>query len=168
MTRSRSAVALDREHGGPGAPACRREKRGQSDEALGRSPGGFSTQIHVATDGLGNPVRSILTPGQEADVNQGAALIEGLDAEAVLGDKRSDRDAFVSRIRRGGAEAVIPPRANRKEPRDYDQHLAHERNNGERLIDLLKPDRRVATRDEKTARNFLAFIHVASIMVLLR
>jgi transposase len=117
---------------------------------------------------LGNPVRFILTPGQEADVNQGAALIEGLDAQAVLGDKGYDSDALVSRIPSGGAEAVIPPRANRKEPREYDEHLDKERNKVERLINLIKQYRRVATRYEKTAQNFLAFIHVASIMVLLR
>jgi transposase len=110
----------------------------------------------------------ILTPGQEADVNQGAALIEGLDAEAVLGDKGYDSDPFVSRIESGGAKAVIPPRANRKEPREYDQHLYKERNKVARFINLIKQYRRVATRYEKTARNFLAFIHVASIMVLLR
>jgi transposase len=117
---------------------------------------------------LGNPVRFILTPGQEADINQGAALIEGLDAEAVLGDKGYDSDAFVSRIQSGGAEAVIPPRANRKEPREYDENVYKERNKVERFINLIKQYRRVATRYEKTARNFLAFIQVASIMVLLR
>jgi transposase len=95
-------------------------------------------------------------------------LIEGLDAKAVIGDKGFESDTFVSRIQRGGAEAVIPPRTNRKEPREYDQHGYKERNKVERFINLIKQYRRVATRYEKTGRNFLAFLHVASIMVLLR
>ena len=74
----------------------------------------------------------------------------------------------MSEIQSGGAEAVIPPRANRTEPREYDEHLYQERNKVERFINLLKQYRRVATRYEKTARNFLAFLQVASIMVLLR
>lgn len=95
-------------------------------------------------------------------------MIEGLDAGAVLGDKGYDSDAFVGRIEGGGAEAVIPPRTNRKGPRAYDEHVYKERNKVERFINLIKQYRRVATRYEKTARNFLAFIHVASVMVLLR
>ena len=52
--------------------------------------------------------------------------------------------------------------------RDYDEHWYKERNKVERFITLIKQYRRVATRYEKTARNFLAFLQVASIMVLLR
>ena len=63
---------------------------------------------------------------------------------------------------------MIPPKRNRKVARDYDEHLYKERNKVERFINLIKQYRRVATRYEKTARNFLAFLQVASIMVLLR
>ena len=157
-----------RQLGGPGAPACGREKRGAGDDALGRSRGGFSTKIHIIVDALGNPVRFILTPGQAADVGQGAALLEGLDARAAVADKGDDSDEPVARIERGGADAVIPPETNRKGPRAYDEHLYKERNKVERFINLIKQYRRVATRYEKTARNFLGFLHLASILVLLR
>ena len=72
------------------------------------------------------------------------------------------------REKRGqGAEAVIPTKKNRNVPRDYGNHLYKERNKVEWLISLIKQYRRVATRYEKTARNFVGFVHVASVMVLL-
>jgi transposase len=66
------------------------------------------------------------------------------------------------------AEAVIPHKENRKQPRDFDGHLYKVRNLVERLINRLKQYRRVATRYEKSGRNFLAFIQVASAMVLIQ
>ncbi len=134
---------------------------------MGRSRGGFGTKLHIAVDGLGNPVEFILTGGQEADINQGVALIEGHDPKAVIADKGYDGDDFVAEIEAGGAEAVIPPKKNRIVQRDYDKHTYKERNLAERFINRIKQHRRVATRYEKTARNFLSFVHVAAIMVLL-
>jgi transposase len=142
-------------------------KKGGADQALGRSRGGFGTKLHIAVDGLGNPVEFILTGGQEADINQGPALIEGHDAKAVIADKGYDGDDFVATIEARGAEAVIPPKKNRIFQREYDKHTYKERNLAERFINRIKQYRRVATRYEKTARNFLGFVHVAAIMVLL-
>lgn len=141
---------------------------GQSEQALGRSRGGFGTKIHGAVTGLGLPARLILTPGQAADVSQGEALIEGLPARAVIADKAFDSRALVAAIERQGAVAVIPSLSNRATPRDYDRHLYRERNVVERFWHRLKQYRRVATRYEKTARNFMAFVRLASVMVLLR
>jgi putative transposase len=135
---------------------------------LGRSRGRFTTKIHIAVDGLGNPVEFILTPGQRADVTQGEALREGHDAAAVIADKGYDSDALVRRIEAKGAEAVIPPKKNRKEPRPYDAHLYKERNKVERFVRLMKGYRRVATRYEKTDTNFLGFVHIVAVRILLR
>lgn len=63
---------------------------------------------------------------------------------------------------------MIPPRANRKEPREFDKNLYRERNVVERFWNRMKQFRRVATRYEKTGRNFLGFILVAAIMVLVK
>jgi transposase len=112
-------------------------------------------------------VRLILTGGQAHDMSQAEALIRDLPADHVIADKGYDSSAFVATIEAAGAEAVIPPRSNRKEPRAYDAHLYRERNLVERLFGRLKECRRVATRYEKTARNYLAFCQLASIMVLL-
>jgi transposase len=125
--------------------------------------GGFSTKIHILVDALGNPVKFILTGGQAADVTQAGSLMRGQQADAAY-----DSDAVVAAAKRQGAEAVIPSKKNRKLPREYDKHLYQERKKVEWFINLLKQYRRVATRYEKTARNFLGFVHVASIMILLR
>ena len=140
---------------------------GVEGEALGRSRGGFSTKIHVSVNGLGLPVEIQLTPGQQADITKAADLLEGYDPEVVIADKGYDSDALVDAIEEKGAEAVIPPKRNRLEPRDYDKDLYKERNLVERFLNRLKQFRRVATRYEKTARNFLAFVQVASITILL-
>ena len=101
-------------------------------------------------------------------MTQGEALIGDRSPGAVIADKAFDCDAFVEAVEARGAEAVIPPKTNRVKPRAYDKHLYKERNLAERFINQIQRFRRVATRYEKTARNFLAFIRVASIMVLLR
>ncbi len=95
-------------------------------------------------------------------------MIEGQKAEAYILDKAYDSDAVVAAAERRGGVAVIPSKKNRKVPREYDKHLYKERKKVEWFINLIKQFRRVATRYEKTAGNFLGFVHVASIMVLLR
>ena len=134
---------------------------------MGRSRGGFSTKIHVAVNGLGLPVELQLTPGQRADITQAETLVEGHQPVAVIADKGYDSDTLITTIRASGAEAVIPPRKNRAATREYDRHLYKERNLVERFLNRIKRCRRVATRYEKTARNYLAFVQVAAIMVLL-
>jgi transposase len=122
----------------------------------------------VAVNGLGLPVKVTLTPGQAADVTQAEALIAGSEPEVVIADKGYDSDVVVETVEAAGAEAVIPPKKNRVAPRAYDQERYKDRNLAERFWSKAKQYRRVATRYEKTARNFLAFVHVASIMILLR
>ena len=138
-----------------------------NQQALGRSRGGFSTKLHVVVNGLGMPVDFKLTPGQAADITQAQPLLEGYEFDAVLGDKGFDSKKLIDYIAERGAEAVIPPRSNLKDQREFDRHLYKERNLVERFINRIKQFRRVATRYEKTARNFLAFVQVASITVLL-
>jgi transposase len=121
----------------------------------------------VAVNGLGLPVQLQLTPGQVADITQAEALLENHDFDAAIADKGYDSKQLVEYIESRGAEAVIPPRSNLKDQRAFDQDLYKERNLVERFINRIKQYRRVATRYEKTARNFLAFVQVAAIMVLL-
>ena len=119
-------------------------------------------------NGLGLPVTLTLTPGQAADVTEAGNLIAGAEPEVVIADKGYDSDAVVRTIEATGAEAVIPPKKNRVGPRAYDCDRYKDRNLAERFWAQAKQYRRVATRYEKTARNFLAFVHVVSIMILLR
>jgi len=101
-------------------------------------------------------------------VTQADALLGDHPVEVVIADKGYDSDPLAARIEARGAEAVIPPRAKRAQPRVYDRERYKDRNLGERFWHRAKQFRRVATRYEKTARNFLAFVQVAAIMVLLR
>lgn len=95
-----------------------------------------------------------------ADITHAHTLIEGLSTEAVIGDKGYDADALVARIHAAGAEAVIPSRNNRTEPRAYDRHLYKDRNLVERFFNRLKQFRRIATRYEKLARNFVSVLNL--------
>jgi transposase len=135
---------------------------------LGRSRGGFGTKVHAAVNGLGLPVKLVLTPGQAADVTQAETLIAGVPFEVAIADKGYDSQRLVRTIRARGAEAVIPARSNSRTPRVIDNDRYKDRNLAERFWARVKVYRRVATRYEKTARNFLAMVHMASIMILLR
>lgn len=135
---------------------------------MGRRRGGFGTKIHAAVSGLGLPVRLVLTPGQSADVSQARTLIEGIPFEVVIGDKGYDSKDVVGAVEGRGGEAVIPSRANATTPRKPDWSRYKDRNLAERFWSKAKPYRRVATRFEKKAQNVLAFVHVASITILLR
>ena len=95
-------------------------------------------------------------------------LIEGLPIEVVIADKGYDSRAVVEAVEAKGAEAVIPSLKNRARQRNYDRERYKDRNLAERFWFKAKQYRRVATRYEKTARNYLAFVHVASIMILLQ
>ena len=109
-----------------------------------------------------------LTPGQASDIGQAPELLADHQPEAVIADKGYDGDDLIERIEARGAEAVIPPKKNRLQPREYDQHMYKERNLVERFWSKAKQLRRVATRYDKKAANFLAFVHVAAIMVMLK
>ena len=68
------------------------EKVQQGEQAQGKSVGGLSTKIHAAVDTLGNPIKFILTKGQDAEVKQAKALIEDFDMDYLLADKGYDSD----------------------------------------------------------------------------
>lgn len=146
----------------------RRCEKKHGPQALGRSRGGHSTKIHLATDALGNAIRFILTGGQRNDMTQAEALVENLAADYVLADKGYDSDAFALKLKEMGAEVVIPSRANRKELREIDEHLYKERHLIECCIGKLKHFRRVFSRFDKLAKNYLSFVYFASAIVWLR
>ena len=109
-----------------------------------------------------------LTAAQESDIAQAEALLAGHEPEVVIADKVYDKKALVEEVESRGAEAVIPTQKNRKQQRDIDPHWYRERNLCERFWGKVKQYRRVATRYEKKAVNFLAFVKVAAMMVMLK
>ena len=86
----------------------------------------------------------------------------------MIADRGYDKKALVDEIEARGAEAVIPTQRTRKEQREVDAHVYRERNLCERFWSKAKQYRRVATRYEKKAANFLAFVKVAAMMVMLK
>ena len=116
---------------------------------------------------MGNPVRFILTQGQSSEYDQADALIEGFKADFVLADKGYDSNDFIENIQAGSSVAVIPARKNRIEERDYDQTIYKESNFVERLFQKLKHYRRIATRYERLARNYMAMLSLVATIIWL-
>ena len=148
---------------------CRRWKRGTERNALGRSRGGFSTKINARTSAEGLPIGLVITPGQAHDVTAFPALMQELDCdpEQLLGDKGYDSNAVRQEIEDRGGEALIPSTASRKIQRTVDKAIYALRNRIERFFNRLKNSRRVATRYDKLARNFLAAVQLVSAIILL-
>jgi transposase len=128
----------------------------------------LSTKIHATVDALGHPTGFLLTPGQACDLEGADGLLPGIGAPIVIADKGYDADERVlSRLERAGKTAVIPPKANRKHQREYDSELYKSRHRIENFFCKLKQFRAIATRYDKTARNFLAAIYLAAATIWL-
>jgi len=122
----------------------------------------------VTVDALGNPMGLHLTAGQVSDLEGADALLDSLKAPTVIADKGYDADQRVlAKLEKAGKTAVIPPKANRKEQRDYDKDLYKARHLIENFFAKLKQFRAIATRYDKTAKNFLAAIYFASVLIWL-
>ena len=128
----------------------------------------MTTKIHLLCNELGGPVDFLLTAGQVADCTQAIPLLGERQASAVLADKGYDADAIVQHIEASGAIPVIPPKANRKAPRPYNETLYKQRNRIERCFSKRKHFRRIATRFAKNKGNFQALVALACSLLLLR
>jgi len=113
-------------------------------------------------------VRFTLTAGQMGDAPQAGALIEGLPAKVVMADTAYDADHFRQAITDKGALAVIPNNPSRALKYPLDKHLYAQRHLVECCFSKLKQFRRVATRYEKTARNYTAVVTIAAIALWMR
>jgi transposase len=95
-------------------------------------------------------------------------LLPERTADALIADKAFDADSRVREpLARAGRIAVIPPRSNRATPRNFDRHTYKARHLIENFFAKLKQFRAIATRYDKTARNFLAAIHLAAATIWL-
>ena len=149
------------------------------DEALGRSKGGFSTKIHLRAEGNGKPVTFLITAGQRHEQSVFEALMEtgtvrragrGLPRirpERVVGDKAYSSRMVRRYLRRHGIRAVIPTKRDERRSPTFDRVAYRERSTVERLINRLKQFRRIATRYEKRAVNYLAMLTIAAVLLWL-
>ena len=118
---------------------------------------------------MGLPIGFTLSGANIADITEAPALLDHAPgAGAVIADKGYDANTLVERINAAGAEAIIPPRSNRKTPRPYDTHRYKARNLVERFFNQLKQFRRIATRYEKLTSHFAAMVTCRCIVLWLR
>jgi transposase len=154
----------DRQFGGQGASLGeRRQKRGSEDQAIGRSRGGSTTKIHAVVDQEGRPRAFLLTGGNIADIDAALPLLAATAVgECVIADKGYDAGHLRSYLEERSVEPVIPNKANRKRLFAFDVDRYGLRNLIERAFCRLKDFRAVATRYDKTARNFLAGLSIVA------
>lgn len=122
----------------------------------------------MIVDALGNPLALSLTGGNAHDITQAETLAAQVEPEALLADKGYDADSFIKSLEQRAIKPVIPPKSNRKVKRDCDFALYAERNLIERFFNTIKHFRGIATRYEKTARNFLAGLHLVCAITWLK
>ena len=115
--------------------------------------------------GAGRPVRLLLSPGQAGDAPRAEALLKNLEPQHVVADAAYDSDAIRQTIRKNKGKACIRPNPRRKVKKRYDKQRYKHRNVIERFFGAIKRFRRVATRYEKKAANFLGFAWLAAILV---
>ena len=152
-----------RQHGGQGASLRGRWKRGELGQAIGRSRGGRTTKIHALSDAEGRPFAFLLTGGQVADCRAGETLLDGLAAGVIVhADRGYDSDAIRRQIEAAGSTPNIPPKANRRWKPCFSPFLYRGRNAIERMFGRIKDFRRIATRYDKLATNFLAAVCIVA------
>jgi transposase len=128
----------------------------------------LSTKIHATVDALGNPTGVHLTAGQACDLEGADQLLPAIAADIVIADKGYDADArVIEPLEQAGKTTVIPPKRNRKAARCYDRHLYKARHLIENFFCRLKQFQAIATRYDKTARNFLAAVQLAATTIWL-
>jgi len=146
--------------------ACITRNRRQS---MGRSRGGLTSKIHAVVDAKGLPDRLALTAGEAHDNRLAGKLLSRLQSKTMLlADRGYDANWIRALAVKKGAWANIPPRCNRNEPICFSPYLYRARNLVERFFNKIKHYRRVATRYDKLAVNYLAFVQLASIRRWLR
>ena len=136
---------------------------------MGRSRGGLTTKIHALVDARGLPLELVLTPGQAGDCPVATRLLGHLrENTIVLADKAYDADWLRRQIEAAGAAPNIPPMVHRRWKPCFSPVLYRARNRVERFFNRIKHFRRLATRYEKHAANFLAMLKLAATQLWLR
>jgi transposase len=146
-----------------------------ADHALGRSRGGFGTKLHLVVDGNGLPLSAIVTAGQAHESKSLGPVLEAVRIKRpgrgrprrrprrLAGDKGYSYRRIRRYLRRRGIRAVIPTRKDQRRNPRFDKEAYRRRNVVERCVAWLKESRRLATRHEKLAVNFLAMVKLAMI-----
>uniref|UniRef100_UPI0040403AE3 IS5 family transposase n=1 Tax=Streptomyces sp. f51 TaxID=1827742 RepID=UPI0040403AE3 len=161
------------------------------DHALGRSRGGLSTKVHLASDGHARPLALRVTAGQAGDAPAFESVMAGIRVprsgpgrprtrpDAVLADRAYSSRAIRSHLRRRGIRAVIPQPSDQighrlrrgragGRPPVFDSEAYKQRNAVERCINRLKQWRGLAMRTDKLAIAYQAALQLAAILIWVR
>jgi transposase len=128
---------------------------------LGRSRGGVSTKIHAVVDTKGRPIHVAITPGQRHEMIAAKELLDHARGKALIVDTGYDSNDFLAAVRAKGMKPVIHSKPERKKKHRLARALYRQRYIVECFFHTLKRFRAVATRYDKTARNYLAFVQLA-------
>jgi transposase len=146
---------------------------------LGRSQGGFSTKLNVRAEGHGKPISFVLQPGQDHESQAFEPLMERGAVKGrrrgrprrwpkrVVGDKAYSSRRIRQWLRRRGIRITIPRKANERRRGRFNKALYKLRARVEQLINRLKQFRRIATRYEKRAENYLGMVTIGAILLWL-
>jgi transposase len=149
-----------------GPPLGNGRKRGEQKQAIGRSRGGRNTKIHALADAKGRLLAILLTGGQANDCPVAKRLLRRVKpAKYAIGDKAYDSAELREDMHECGTKPVIPNRSCRKQPFSFNKRLYKIRWRIESAFNRLKDFRRVATRYDKLARNYLASVCLAAALV---
>lgn len=164
--RSCAGRAFHRLEPRQGAPLGGRLKKGEFAEAIGRSRGGRTSKIHALADDRGRPVAFALTPGNVADITMAIPLLAAVARpKRPLADKAYDADSLRTWLKQRKVKAVVASTASRRTPYPLDARAYRRRNLIERMFCKLKNWRRVATRYDRHAQNYLSGLALAAIII---
>ncbi|WP_246429939.1 IS5 family transposase [Rhodobium orientis] len=141
-------------------------KGGRGTQAIGTSRGGRTSKIHALADDQGRPIAFALTPGNIADISMAIPLLDGIaPPKRLIADKAYDADRFRNWLKARSIKAVIPSSATPNRPYPLDRIAYRRRNVIERMFGKLKNWRRIATRYDRLARNYLAALALVSTVI---
>jgi transposase len=156
----------DRQHPHQGAPLGLGRKKGEHKQAIGRSRGGRNTKIHAIADAKGRLLSILLTGGEAHDCPPAQRLIQRTKpAKKLLGDRAYDSAELRQWLDERGTTPVIPNKSNRKQPFGFNRRAYKWRHRIENAFCRLKDFRRIATRYDRLARNFLASVCLIAAIV---
>ena len=158
--------ADDRLHAHQGASLGGRRKRGEQKQAIGRSRGGRNTKIHALADAKGRLLAILLSGGEAHDCPVAGHLVRKVKpSKHMLGDKAYDSAELRGELQERGTKPVIPNRSCRKQPFSFNRRLYKARWLIENAFNRLKDFRRIATRYDRLACNYLASVCLAAALV---
>lgn len=140
----------------------------QASQGLGRSRGGFCSKIHAKVDAFGNPLQFIISGGKTSEITQAKDLLCYVFNSYVIADGAYGSSEARKQLLEEHNKVVLPSKCNAISPSDYDKHITKECHVNECFFSKINYFRRIFSRFDKSARNFLAFLSFVGVCIWLR